>query len=100
MTLAQAVLLAIGVAAVMVSSVGSLVAREPYRRLHLLAPASTVGAPAVLIAAMLNTSPPGRPTVKLVAILVILVLTAPAVTMAIGRVRALQQGRLRKGGPE
>lgn len=99
MTAAQAVLLAIGVAAVMVSSVGSLVARDPYRRVHLLAPASTIGAPAVLVAAMLATSPPGRPTVKLVAILAILVLTAPAVTMAIGRVRALREGRLRRGGP-
>lgn len=98
MSVAQAVLLAVGLAAVLLSAIGLLLIRDPYRRLHFLAPASTVGAPAVLAAAML-AAPAGRPTAKLVAIALLLLLTAPALTMATARARGQQDGYVEDDDP-
>ena len=98
MSVAQAVLLVIGLAAVVLSAAGLLAARDPYRRLHFLAPASTIGAPAVLAAAML-AGPAGRPTAKLAAIGLMLLLTAPALTMATARSRAQQDGHVEGDDP-
>ncbi len=54
MNLAIAILLGIGGAAVLLTSAGMLVARGVLRRLHYLAPASTVGVAAVAAAILLH----------------------------------------------
>ncbi len=54
MNTAIAVLLAIGVAAVLLTSIGMVVCRNVYRRLHYLAPAATVGVAAVAAAMVLR----------------------------------------------
>lgn len=88
MSVAAAVLLAVGLGAVSLSAAGIVLVREPYQRLHFLTPATTVGATAIVIALMIVEPHPGRATVKLALILAILLLAGPVITMATARARS------------
>lgn len=88
MSVAAAVLLAVGLAAVTLSGAGIVLVREPYQRLHFLTPATTVGATAIIVALMIEAPHPGRATVKLLLILAVLLLAGPVVTMATARARS------------
>ncbi|MGI8869334.1 MAG: monovalent cation/H(+) antiporter subunit G [Mycobacteriales bacterium] len=100
MTVAALVLLAVGLAAVTLSALGILLCRDPYLQLHFLAPASVIGAPAVIVALMLVGAHPGRSTAKLGIILALLLLTAPAITAATARARAQADGLADEDSPQ
>ncbi|HET6818206.1 MAG TPA: monovalent cation/H(+) antiporter subunit G [Mycobacteriales bacterium] len=85
------VLLVLGTALVLLSSLGVLLAREPFDQLHFLAPASTLGAPLICIAVMLQLGLQ-RTTAKVAVIGIVLMLVQPAVTAATGRALAAGRG--------
>jgi multicomponent Na+:H+ antiporter subunit G len=84
-------LLAAGIALVALSSLGMLLAREPFDRLHFLAPASTLGAPLVCLAVMLDLGAQ-RTTAKVAVIAVLVAVVQPAITAATGRATAAGRG--------
>ncbi|MFC1415857.1 cation:proton antiporter [Streptacidiphilus cavernicola] len=81
------VLLALGVAVLVVSAVALLVLPAPFTRLHALAPATSLGAPLIVLALAVDTGP-GRAAVKLLFIGGLLAVAGPVTTMAIARVTA------------
>lgn len=85
MTALVYVLLAVGVLAVTVSSIGLLAARDQQTRLRVLAPASFLGVPFLVVAVLLARGSIDGTTGKLVAVLVVLMVTTPVATTAISR---------------
>ena len=89
------VLLALGVASVLLSCVGVLVMREALDRLHFTAPAATIG-PVLLAAAVLVEEPLSSAGIKAVIVAVLIVVTTPVLSHATARAaRIREHGRWR-----
>jgi multicomponent Na+:H+ antiporter subunit G len=90
---AVALLLAVGVAALVVSALGVLVMRAALDRLHFTAPASTV-APVCFAAAVLVEEPLSSAGVKAVLVAALIVVTTPVLSHATARAaRIREEGR-------
>ena len=86
------VLLGLGVAAILLSTLGVLVMREALDRLHFPAPACTL-APVCFAAAVLVEEPLSAAGVKAVLVALVIVLTTPVLSHATARaVRIRDQG--------
>ncbi|MEA2244686.1 MAG: multicomponent Na+:H+ antiporter subunit, partial [Solirubrobacteraceae bacterium] len=79
-----AVLLGLGVATVLLSSVGMLLMHDALDRLHFTAPASTV-CPVVFAAAVLVEEPLSSAGVKAVLVALLVLVTTPVLTHATAR---------------
>jgi multicomponent Na+:H+ antiporter subunit G len=93
------VLLVAGIGVLLLSALAFTVLPRPYARLHALTPATSLGAPLVLLALAVETGP-GRSAVKLLVIGALIALGGPVTTMAIGRATAQHEGRLRRDSPQ
>lgn len=88
-----AVLLGIGVAAILLSALGMLVMRDAFDRLHFTGPASTI-APLCFAAAVLVEEPLSSAGVKAVIVAVLIAVTTPVLSHATARaMRIREQGR-------
>lgn len=84
------VLLALGTAVVVGCSVAAAAVGDPYRRLHFAAPVTSLGAPLVGAAAVLDTG--WQLSAAWIAVIAVLVaVSGAAVQVAVGR--AVDQGR-------
>jgi multicomponent Na+:H+ antiporter subunit G len=79
-----AVLLGLSVLVELMSAVGLLVMRNPFDRLHYLAPATTIG-PIALAAAMLIAESDAQAKIKSALVAVVLLATGPILTHATAR---------------
>lgn len=86
------VLLACGVAALLLAALGVAVLPTPYARLHALAPASSIGVPLVCLALALDAGG-GREAVKLLFIGAVTAVAGPVLTVVIGRTMAREGER-------
>jgi monovalent cation/proton antiporter MnhG/PhaG subunit len=94
-----AALLVLGVGVSVLASVALLRFSDVFARLHLTAPVTSVGAPLIAAAFVVDqglTLASGQVAV----IAVLLVVTGPAVTMAVARVEQQRRGGSAKGEPE
>lgn len=89
--LVEIVLLAAGIAGVALGCVGLLVTRETLLRLHYLGPASSLGAP-LIIAALVIEAGVSTLAIKLVLIGVLLAGSGAVTVAAFGRATAQRQG--------
>jgi multicomponent Na+:H+ antiporter subunit G len=90
---AAAVLLAIAVAAVLLTAIGILTSRNVYQRLHYLAPASTVGVVAVAAAIVVQEGL-DQAGIKAVVTAAVLFVVNPILTHVFARAaRVHQRGR-------
>jgi multicomponent Na+:H+ antiporter subunit G len=78
------VLLGLGVAAILLSTVGVLVMRDALDRLHFTAPAATL-APVCFAAAVLVEEPLSSSGVKAVLVALVIVVTTPVLSHATAR---------------
>ncbi|RKN40845.1 cation:proton antiporter [Streptomyces hoynatensis] len=78
------VLLACGVAVLLLAGLALLVLPGPYARVHALSPATSLALPLVCLALALDTGP-GRQALKLLFIGLLGALSGPVTTLAIGR---------------
>jgi len=85
------VLLVVGIALVVFSALGVLLVNGPFDRLHFLSPASTLGAPLICLAVMLDLGAQ-RTTAKVGAIAFVLLVAQPVITAATGRALASSRG--------
>lgn len=79
-----AVLLLFGVLIELLSAVGVLVMRQPFNRLHYLAPATTIG-PLAIAAAVLVAESEAQAKIKSILVAVVLLATGPILTHATAR---------------
>ena len=90
-----AVLLAVGVASVLISCVGIVAMRTPMDRLHFTAPAGTI-APVLFALAVLVEEPLSSAGIKAVLVAVLIIVTTPALSHATARAaRIREHGRWR-----
>jgi multisubunit Na+/H+ antiporter MnhG subunit len=90
------VLLGAGVLVTVCACVGAACARNPYQRLHFLAPVTSLGVPLVGLALVLDGG--WQLSSGWIAVVVLLLmLTGPVVQAAIGREIAREHGRLSSG---
>ncbi len=82
--LTVAVLLALGVGVVLLSSLGLLLMRDVFDRLHFLGPAATLG-PLAIAAAVLVEHSSAQAVLMVVLVAVVLIITAPVLTHATAR---------------
>lgn len=93
MNVAVIVLLCVAAASVLLTSIGVLVSRDVYRRLHYLAPAATVGVVAVAAAIVVREGL-DQAGIKAVVTAAILFVMNPILTHATARAaRIHQRGR-------
>jgi len=92
------VLVALGVAAVVVAACVTVVAPDAFARLHLLTVVTSLGAPLTGIGVFLLDGGGLAGGLTLVIVFV-LALTGPVLGSAIGRAAALREGRIRRGPP-
>ena len=85
------VLLVVGIALVVFSALGVLLVDGPFDRLHFLSPASTLGAPLICLAVMLDLGMQ-RTTAKVGVIALVLLVAQPVITAATGRALAESRG--------
>jgi monovalent cation/proton antiporter MnhG/PhaG subunit len=89
------VLLAGGVASVLLSCAGLLAMRDPLDRLHFTAPAGTI-APVLFAAAVLVEEPLSSAAVKAVIVAVLIIVTTPSLSHATARAaRIREHGRFK-----
>lgn len=100
MSVLAATLATLGVAAQVFAAVGMVVLRDRYRRLHLLTYASSLGVPPVVAALAITDPTPGRATVKLVLVGVLLVVGGAVTGMAVARATAQREGRVSGESPQ
>jgi multicomponent Na+:H+ antiporter subunit G len=79
-----AVLLGLGVLIELLCAVGVLVMRNPFDRLHYLAPATSLG-PLAIAAAILVAESDGQAKIKSVLVALVLLATGPILTHATAR---------------
>jgi multicomponent Na+:H+ antiporter subunit G len=84
------VLLGLGVAAILLSTLGVLVMRDALDRLHFTAPASTL-APVCFAAAVLIEEPLSAAGVKAVLVALIIVVTTPVLSHATARAARIRE---------
>jgi monovalent cation/proton antiporter MnhG/PhaG subunit len=90
-----AVLLAVGVASVLISCIGVVVMKTPIDRLHFTAPAGTI-APVAIAVAVLVEEPLSSAGVKAVLVAILIIVTTPALSHATARAaRIREHGRWR-----
>lgn len=82
--IAAAVLLGLGVLIELLCAVGVLVMRNPFARLHYLAPATTLG-PLAIAAAVLISESEAQAKMKSVLVALVILATAPILTHATAR---------------
>jgi len=88
-----AVLLGVGGATALMSSLGVLLMRDALDRLHFTAPASTVS-PVVFAAAVLVEEPLSSAAVKAIIVALVIIVTTPVLTHATARAaRVREHGR-------
>jgi multisubunit Na+/H+ antiporter MnhG subunit len=92
-------LLAAGLAVVVLSCWAALALRRVYNRLHLLTPATSIGAPLIGIAAAISDGP-GLTTAQVLFIVVLLAVTGPVLEAATGRTAAQREGLTRRESPQ
>ena len=93
MSLAIAILLSAGCAAVAITAIGVLVSRNVYERLHFLAPAATIGVVAVTAAVVVRESLDQAGVKAIIAGIILLVMN-PILTHATARAaRVREHGR-------
>ncbi|HET9254724.1 MAG TPA: monovalent cation/H(+) antiporter subunit G [Pseudonocardiaceae bacterium] len=97
-TVVEIVLLATGIAGVALGCAGLLVARETLLRLHYLGPASSLGAP-LIIAALVVDAGLSTLAIKLILIGVLLVGSGAVTVSAFGRATAQRQGLVETDPP-
>ncbi|MFC0548597.1 cation:proton antiporter [Kutzneria chonburiensis] len=85
------VLLAAGCLVVVASSIGAVLVRDFYRRLHWLTPVTSVGGPLIGLSVSVANGW-GLTTAVVMLTVVILGVTGPVLTAAIGRTAAQQDG--------
>jgi multicomponent Na+:H+ antiporter subunit G len=85
-----AVLLAVGVASVLISCAGIVVMRTPMDRLHFTAPAGTI-APVVIAVAVLVEEPLSSAGIKAVLVAVLILITTPALSHATARAARIRE---------
>jgi multicomponent Na+:H+ antiporter subunit G len=96
--LADALVIA-GTAVIVAASVAAVVAREPFTRLHLATPITSLGGP--LIATGLSiANGPGLTTASIALPTGLLFLAGPILSSAIGRMLAQRAGDLPAESPE
>ncbi len=86
------VLLVAGTAVLLLAALGLLALPGTLARLHALAPATSLGAPLVVLGLAVDTGP-GRAAVKLLVIGALLAVGGPVTAMAIGRLNDDRHGR-------
>lgn len=79
-----AVLLGVGVLIELLSAVGVLLMRNPFDRLHYLAPATTLG-PLAIAAAVVVAESDAQAKIKSVLVALVLLATGPVLTHALAR---------------
>ena len=79
-----AVLLGLGVASVLISSLGLLASKGPFEQLHFTAPSATI-APVAIAAAVLVEEPLSSMGIKSVLTAAILIVTSPVLVHATAR---------------
>lgn len=84
-------LLAAGSLVVVASSIGALVVKDFYRRLHWLTPVTSVGGPLIGLALAVANGWGLTTAIALVTV-ALLALTGPVLTAAVGRVAAQHDG--------
>ena len=88
-----AILLALGVAAALLSCAGVLLMRDALDRLHFTAPASTI-TPVLFAAAVLVEEPLSSAAVKAIVVALVVIVTTPVLTHATARAaRVREHGR-------
>lgn len=90
--IAMQLLVFFGVAVCALSSLGILVMRGMYDKLHYLAPMSTVGAAAIVAAVLLNQSPSWS-ALKPVLLVLLLALSSAVLTQATARAKEFRERR-------
>jgi monovalent cation/proton antiporter MnhG/PhaG subunit len=88
--LAVDVLLGLGVAAIVLSTLGVLVMRDALDRLHFTAPAATL-APVCFAAAVLVEEPLSSAGIKAVLVALVIVATTPVLSHATARAARIRQ---------
>ncbi|MGZ3457473.1 MAG: cation:proton antiporter [Archangium sp.] len=88
-------LLVLGVGIQWVCALGLLVLRGPFERLHLLGPSSGLGAVALGVAVALDTQAT-QGGLKALLVMLVLLVTGPVLTHAIGRAATLRERAPRK----
>lgn len=96
--IAVLVLLAAGVAMLLLSALALVVLPRPYARLHALAPAALLGGPLIALAAAVELGP-GRTALKVLVVGALTAVGGTVTTMAIGRATAAHEGRTREDTP-
>lgn len=92
MTILAAILVAAAVALNLASAIGVLVMRDPYQRLHYLAPPASL-APALLTIAFFVGVEDKQPALKMLFLTVLLNAINGVVTHATARAHRIRQGR-------
>lgn len=91
--MAVAILLAVGVASVLVGAAGLLLVRDPYDQLHFTGPPTIVG-PVAIAAAVLVEEPLSSAGVKAVLVAIVMLFTGPVLVHATARAaRIRERGR-------
>ena len=90
---------ALGIAVVVLTSLGALVLRGVYNRLHFLTPATSVGAPLIWIGLVILEGM-GLTTGLALLIVVLLAVSGPVLEVATGRVAGQREGLVRSESPE
>jgi monovalent cation/proton antiporter MnhG/PhaG subunit len=85
-----AVLLALGVASVLLSCAGLVAMRTPLDRLHFAAPASTI-APVLIAAAVLVEEPLSPAGIKAVIVALLIAVTTPVLSHATARAERVRR---------
>lgn len=87
MRIASEVLIWAGVVVAAVSALRLLLARDPFVRLHFIAPGTVIAAPLVVAGLAVRSWSSWHDVVKIVIIAVLLVATGPATVVATARAR-------------
>lgn len=98
-TVVGAVLAGLGVLVVVAAALGALLPRTARGRLHFVTPVTSVGTP--LVGAGLAVATGWQfATATIVCTVLLMAVTGPAVSAAIGRVSAQRDGRVDAGSPQ
>lgn len=91
MTIAAAILVALGVALNLVGAIGTLAMRDPYQRLHYLAPPAM--APIFFAVALFLGEHDKQPAIKMLLVAALLNATNGVVTHATARAHRIREGK-------
>lgn len=98
-TWAAALLTGAGTVVVVAASLGALLARDVRDRLHFLSPVTSLGGPLIGLGVALHTGW-HLATAEVLATVVLLAVSGPALTAAVGRVSTQRDGHVSAETPE